>query len=120
MFISRLESESQFNLGRSTEITRDELKFTKFIQQLRTRFSEFFYDLLETQLRLKGIISKDEFEDIREDITFCIIVTHISLNSKRQRFNEKDLNFFNQSATMLVNTIHTNTFVETYCDKTIR
>ena len=70
---SRLESESQFNLGRSTEITRDELKFTKFIQQLRTRFSEFFYDLLETQLRLKGIISKDEFEDIREDITFAFL-----------------------------------------------
>ena len=70
---SRLESESQFNLGRSTEITRDELKFTKFIQQLRTRFSEFFYDLLETQLRLKGIISKDEFEEIREDITFAFL-----------------------------------------------
>ena len=70
---SRLESESQFNLGRSTEITRDELKFTKFIQQLRTRFSEFFYDLLETQLRLKGIISKVEFDDIREDITFAFL-----------------------------------------------
>ena len=70
---SRLESESQFNLGRSTEITRDELKFTKFIQQLRTRFSEFFYDLLETQLRLKGIISKDEFDEIREDITFAFL-----------------------------------------------
>jgi hypothetical protein len=70
---SRLESESQFNLGRSTEITRDELKFTKFIQQLRTRFSEFFYDLLGTQLRLKGIISKEEFEEIREDITFAFL-----------------------------------------------
>ncbi len=70
---SRLESESQFNLGRSTEITRDELKFTKFIQQLRTRFSEFFYDLLGTQLRLKGIISKEEFDEIREDITFAFL-----------------------------------------------
>jgi len=70
---SRLESESQFNLGRSTEITRDELKFTKFIQQLRSKFSEFFYDLLETQLRLKGIVSAEDFEAMKEDINFVYL-----------------------------------------------
>ena len=55
--ISRLESEGGFNLGRSTEITRDEIKFGKFIQRLRKRFSELFQDLLRTQLILKGIIT---------------------------------------------------------------
>ena len=52
--ISRLEASQGFNLGRSTEITRDELKFTKFVQRLRKKFTELFNDLLRTQLVLKG------------------------------------------------------------------
>ena len=48
--ISRLEAESNFSLGRSTEITRDELKFTKFIQKLRKKFVHLFTDILKTQL----------------------------------------------------------------------
>ena len=52
--ISRLESESQFSIGRSDNITRDELKFTKFVQKLRKKFSSLFLDILKTQLILKG------------------------------------------------------------------
>ena len=51
--VSRLESSNGFNLGRVPEITRDELKFTKFVQRLRKKFTELFNDILRTQLILK-------------------------------------------------------------------
>lgn len=65
---NRLEQEAQFSLGRSSEITRDELKFQKFINRLRKRFSQVFMDLLSTQLVLKGIINRDDWDDIKENI----------------------------------------------------
>ena len=49
--------ESNFSLGRSTEITRDELKFTKFVQRLRKKFTVLFHDILKTQLVLTGTLS---------------------------------------------------------------
>jgi len=64
--VSRLESSTGFNLGRSTEITRDELKFTKFVQRLRKKFTELFSDLLRTQLVLKGVIAEEEWHQIRD------------------------------------------------------
>ena len=66
--INRLEPEAQFNLGRATEISRDELKFQKFIDRLRARFSHLFYGILKTQLILKGIITEDDWEKIKNDI----------------------------------------------------
>jgi len=57
-------------LGRSTEITRDEVKFAKFVSRLRTKFSEVFYDLLGKQVVLREIMSREEWEDIRPDIYF--------------------------------------------------
>ena len=71
--VSRLESESQFNIGRASEITRDELKFSKFVSRLRTKFSELFYDLLEKQLLLKGIITKQEWDDIKQNVFFDFV-----------------------------------------------
>jgi len=68
--VSRLEPENGFSLGRTSEITRDELKFNKFIVRLRSRFSEMFYDMLKTQLILKKIIKKEEWEAIKKDIYF--------------------------------------------------
>ena len=68
--ISRLESSQGFNLGRSTEITRDELKFTKFVQRLRKKFTELFNDLLRTQLVLKSIINDDDWIDMKEKIKY--------------------------------------------------
>ena len=62
---SRLESESSFNVGRSAEITRDEVKFQKFVTRLRKKFSDLFSDLLRTQLVLKGVITLDEKEHIQ-------------------------------------------------------
>ena len=68
--ISRLESENGFSLGRSTEITRDELKFTKFVQRIRKKFSPLFTDVLKTQLLLKGIIAPEDWPEIQEHIQY--------------------------------------------------
>ena len=71
--INRLEQESQFSLGRSTEISRDEVKFKKFIDRLRKKFSELFLQLLKTQLLLKGIITKQDWDNWKNDISFDYI-----------------------------------------------
>jgi len=68
--VSRLESSSGFNLGRSTEITRDELKFTKFVQRLRKKFTELFNDILRTQLVLKGIIAEEDWAHISQSLNY--------------------------------------------------
>ena len=68
--VNRLEQEAQFSLGRSSEITRDELKFQKFIGKLRKKFSNLFVDLLRTQLILKGIVTEEEWNAIKGDINF--------------------------------------------------
>ena len=67
---SRLEQETAFNMGRSGEITRDEVKFAKFIDRLRRRFSDIFYDLLSTQLIMKGVMSREEWEENKDRIEF--------------------------------------------------
>ena len=68
--ISRLEAEAGFSLGRSTEITRDELKFTKFVQRLRKRFTPLFTDMLKTQLILKGVITLEDWSKISQHIQY--------------------------------------------------
>ena len=67
--INRLEQESQFSLGRSTEVNRDELKFQKFIDRLRMRFAHLFYGILKKQLVLKGICTEEDWESWKNDIT---------------------------------------------------
>jgi hypothetical protein len=68
---SRLTDDNKaFNLGKTTEILRDELKFAKFIGRLRKRFSELFNDMLKTQLILKGIITPEDWEDMEEHIQY--------------------------------------------------
>ena len=68
--ISRMEAEQNFSLGRSTEITRDELKFTKFVQRLRKKFTILFHDLLRTQLILTGVIAEEEWDAMKEHISY--------------------------------------------------
>ena len=67
--INRLEQEAQFSLGRSTEVNRDELKFQKFIDRLRMRFSHLFYGILKKQLIMKGICTEEDWESWKNDIT---------------------------------------------------
>jgi len=66
--INRLEQEAEFSLGRSSEISRDELKFQKFIDRLRKRFSKLFLEILKKQLILKGIITEEDWNSWKNDI----------------------------------------------------
>lgn len=68
--ITRLDPEVQFNLGRATEITRDEVKFAKFIQRLRNKFSVMFTKILERQLILKGIVTPDDWDQFKDVIKY--------------------------------------------------
>ena len=71
--VSRLESSQGFNLGRASEITRDELKFTKFVQRLRKKFTELFNDLLRTQLVLKQVISENDWHMVKECMQYDFV-----------------------------------------------
>jgi len=68
--ISRLETESGFNLGRGAEITRDEVKFTKFVQKLRKKFNYLFNNILKTQLILKGVVAEEDWLSIKENLSY--------------------------------------------------
>jgi len=68
--VSRLETDNGFNMGRGAEITRDEVKFTKFVQKLRNKFNGLFNDILKTQLILKGVIADDDWNDIKENLSY--------------------------------------------------
>lgn len=68
--IARLDNATTFNIGRSAEITREEIKFNKFINRLRVRFSTLFKEALRVQLILKGIIRPEEWDDIAYDVRF--------------------------------------------------
>ena len=68
--VSRLEPETMYSFGRVSEITRDELKFSKFIRRLRTRFSALFDLLLEKQLILKGILDPEEWADVKDAVRY--------------------------------------------------
>ena len=81
---SRLESDSSFNLGRSAEITRDEVKFQKFIVRLRKRFSDLFNDLLKTQLVLKGVCTLEEWDDMKEHIQYDYVADNYFSELKAQ------------------------------------
>ena len=68
--ISRLEPTTGFSLGRTTEITRDELNFNKFVVRLQNRFSSLFDEILKTQLVLKKICTEEEWNEFKEDIWY--------------------------------------------------
>jgi hypothetical protein len=68
--ISRLDPDTQFGFGRATEITRDEVKFAKFINRLRIKFATLFAKIIERQLILKGIITPEEWDEIKNRIRF--------------------------------------------------
>jgi hypothetical protein len=67
---SRLEADNGFNMGRASEISRDELKFNKFTKRLQTKFARLFTDLLRTQMVLKNIVSGAEFDSMKDFIHY--------------------------------------------------
>ena len=87
---SRMDGEGGFNLGRSSEILRDELKFTKFVARLRKRFSNMFNDMLKTQLILKNIITPEDWEIMSEHIQYDFLYdNHFSELKEAELLNER-------------------------------
>jgi len=82
--VSRLEADSGFSLGRESEITRDELLFSKFIGKLQTRFSMLFGEILEKQLLLKNIITSEEWSQIRDKVHYKFEKDHYYTEFKQQ------------------------------------
>ena len=68
--ISRMESDNGFNMGRSSEISRDELKFNKFTNRLQKKFARVFTDILKTQLVLRGVVTGEEFDKFKDFILY--------------------------------------------------
>jgi len=87
---SRMDGEGGFNLGRSSEILRDELKFTKFVGRLRKRFSNMFNDMLKTQLILKNIVTPEDWEIMSEHIQYDFLYdNHFSELKEAELLNER-------------------------------
>lgn len=98
--VTRLVPQQGFSLGRSNEITRDELKFAKFVQRLRSKFSSLFDDILRVQLVLKKICTEEEWQYIKEDIWYDFL--------KDNNFDEL------KEAELIGNRIQTLNFVDPY------
>ena len=87
---SRIGADSGFNLGRSSEILRDELMFSKFVGRLRKRFSALFLDLLKTQLILKNIVTPEDWEKMSEHIQFDYLYdNHFAELKETELMNER-------------------------------
>ena len=87
---SRMDGEGGFNLGRSSEILRDELKFTKFVARLRKRFSKMFDDMLRTQLILKNICTPEDWEIMSEHIQYDFLYdNHFAELKDAELLNER-------------------------------
>jgi len=90
--ISRLEPETMYAFGRTGEITRDELKFGKFIRRIRNRFSGLFNLILEKQLILKGVLTPEEFDEIVNDIRYDFIQDNYFTELKETEILRERLN----------------------------
>jgi len=87
---SRMDGEGGFNLGRSSEILRDEVKFSKFVGRLRKRFSGMFNDMLKTQLLLKNVITPDDWEVMSEHIQYDFLYdNHFAELKEAELINER-------------------------------
>ena len=90
--ISRLNSDSLFSVGRATEITRDELKFQKFVIRLRIKFTSLFNELLKKQLVLKGIMSLEEWDEIAPDIDYIYARDNYFSELKKAEIEQNRIN----------------------------
>ena len=109
--ISRMEAEQGFSLGRSTEITRDELKFTKFVQRLRKKFTPLFTDILKTQLILKGIITLEDWDGMKEHIQYNFLQDGHFAELKKAELLEDRINTL-QSIENYIGTFYSKEWVQ--------
>ncbi|NDH49565.1 MAG: hypothetical protein EBY41_03260 [Proteobacteria bacterium] len=89
---SRLGGEGGFNLGRSSEILRDEIKFTKFVGRMRKRFSQLFMDMLKTQLILKNVVSTEDWKVLSDHIQFDYVYDNHFAELKEAELIQNRLN----------------------------
>ena len=87
---TRLSGDSGFNMGRSSEILRDELRFNKFVGRLRKRFSNMFNDMLKTQLLLKNVVTPEDWQVMSEHIQYDFLYdNHFSELKETELLNER-------------------------------
>ena len=89
---SRIASDGGFNLGRSSEILRDELKFSKFVGRLRKRFAQMFNDMLKTQLILKNVVSPEDWERMEDHIQYDFLYDNQFAELKESEMLSERLN----------------------------
>lgn len=111
--VSRLEAETGFTIGRATEISRDEVKFAKFIARLRTRFNHVFLKALEKQLVLKGIITQEDWKNFSPSIKFEY--------AKDNYFSElKEIEIMNDKITAFQALLQTGAIGKYYSNRWVR
>jgi hypothetical protein len=96
--MSRLQQQGGLNFGRAAEITRDELKFTKFVGKLRRQFSTMFSDLLKTQLVLKGVMTEQDWNGMVDDVEYVFAQDAYYTESKEQEILRSRLELVSQAA----------------------
>lgn len=94
--LGRIEPDTTFSFGRATEITREEVRFQKFISKLRRKFSMLFKDLLRTQLDLKGIMSLEEWEQYENDIFFVFLKDNYFAELKEMEVTRERMGMLNE------------------------
>lgn len=94
--ISRLQQQAGLNFGRAAEITRDELKFTKFVGKLRRQFAQIFQDILKTQLILKGVLTEQDWLAIVDDIEYVFTQDAYYAESKDQEILRSRIELMSQ------------------------
>lgn len=95
--VSRLEADNAFNLGRASEISRDELKFTKFVNRLRNKFGQLFDDLLEIQLALTGVMSRAEWHAMKNSVKYDFMKDNYFTELKEQELINSRLSILQQA-----------------------
>ena len=89
---TRLQGDTGFSMGRSSEILRDEVKFSKFVGRMRKRFSEMFSDMLKTQLVLKNVITPEDWEYMNDHIQYDFLYDNHFAELKHAELMESRLN----------------------------
>jgi hypothetical protein len=95
--VSRIGGDGGFNLGRSSEILRDEVKFSKFVARLRKRFSYMFHDMLKTQLILKNIVTMEDWEKMSDHIQYDFLYDNHFAELKDSELLTERLNLIAQA-----------------------
>lgn len=96
--ISRLEAESAMPIGRASEITRDELKFSKFIDRMRTRFCDLFRQFLRVQLILKGYVKEEEWDEFKNLIKFDFVQDFLITEQKEGEILQTRMNMLRDAS----------------------